>query len=84
MGVGTNKKFYVEEGTGFNDITPIRATTTNTATFSATASSSTITVTDTAHGAIAGDYVTFSDAVSLGGNVTADVLNQGIRDPDGS
>jgi len=76
MGIGTNKKFYVEEGFGYNDITPIRSTTTNAATFSATASSSTITVTDAAHGALAGDYVTFSDAVSLGGNVTAEILNQ--------
>ena len=76
MGIGTHKKFYVEEGFGYNDITPIRSTTTNAATFSATASSSTITVTDTAHGALVGDYVTFSGAVSLGGNVTADVLNK--------
>jgi hypothetical protein len=38
--------------------------------------SSTITVTDTAHGAVTNDFVTFSGASSLGGNITAEVLNQ--------
>ena len=33
-------------------------------------------VTDTAHGAVEGDFVTYSGAASLGGNVTAAVLNQ--------
>ena len=45
-------------------------------TFSATNGSSTITVSCDSHGAVTGDFVTFSDAVSLGGNITADVLNQ--------
>lgn len=36
----------------------------------------TIIVTDTSHGANAGDFVTFSGAAALGGNITADVLNQ--------
>ena len=44
--------------------------------FSATNASSTITVTDTDHGAVEGDFITFSNAVSLGGLITADVLNQ--------
>ena len=34
------------------------------------------TVTDNTHGAVVGNFVTFSDAASLGGNVTAAVLNQ--------
>lgn len=77
LGVGTHLKFYLEQGGIYNDITPIRATTAaGDVTFSATNGSSTITVTDTDHGAIANDFVTFSGAVSLGGNVTADVLNQ--------
>jgi len=76
MGVGTNLKFYVEVGEAYYDITPLRATTTGTATFAAVDGSSTITVSDNAHGCIPGDFVTFSDAVSLGGNVTAAVLNQ--------
>ena len=45
-------------------------------TFAATNGSSTITVTDTNHGANENDFVTFSGAVSLGGQITADVLNQ--------
>ncbi len=76
LGVGTNLKFYIEEGGSLNDITPIRATTTNAATFAATNGSSTITVTDNSHGAVSGDFVTFSGAASLGGNITAAVLNQ--------
>ena len=77
IGVGTNLKFYVELGGAYNDITPIRTTTSAGAvTFSATDGSSVITVTNTSHGAIADDFVTFSGAASLGGNITAEVLNQ--------
>ena len=46
------------------------------ATFAAVNGDATITVTEVDHGASVGDYVTFSGAVSLGGNITADVLNQ--------
>ena len=77
IGVGTNLKFYVESGGGYNDITPLRATTAaGDVTFAAVDGSTTITVSDTAHGAVEGDFVTFSDAVSLGGQIIADVLNQ--------
>ena len=76
LGVGTHLKYYIEEGQAFYDITPIRATTTNGITFAATNGSSTITATDSTHGAVQGDFVTISGAVSLGGNITADVLNQ--------
>ena len=77
LGVGTNLKFYVNEGIDFNDITPLRATTSaGDVTFAATNGSSTVTVTDASHGAVANDFVTFSDAASLGGNITAPVLNQ--------
>ena len=77
LGLGTRFKLYIQEGTSYNDITPIRSTTgAGDVTFAATNGSSTITVTDTAHGANEGDFVTFSDAASLGGNVVAAVLNQ--------
>ena len=76
LGVGTHLKYYIEQGQAFYDVTPIRATTTNGITFAATDGSSTITATDSAHGAVQGDFVTISGAVSLGGNITADVLNQ--------
>jgi len=76
LGIGSHLKYYIEEGQIFNDITPIRSTTSaGDVTFAATNGSTTITVTDQAHGAIAGDFVTFSDAASLGGTITAAVLN---------
>ena len=75
LGVGTHLKYYIEEGGTFNDITPIRSSTTNSTTFSATNGSANITVTESNHGAAESDFVTFSQAVSLGGNVTAAILN---------
>ena len=76
LGIGTTNKYYIEEGGTYNDVTPVRKTSTNSITFGATDGSSTITVTDSSHGAVNGDFVTFSSAVSLGGNITATVLNQ--------
>ena len=76
LGVGTHLKYYVEQGQAFYDVTPIRKTSTNSITFAATDGSSTITATDTGHGAVQGDFVTIAGAVSLGGLVTAAVLNQ--------
>ena len=77
LGVGTHLKYYVQDGSAFNDVTPIRSTTSaGDVTFSATNGSSEITVADTAHGAVKNDFVTFSGAASLGGNVTAAILNQ--------
>ena len=82
VGVGTNLKFYIESGGAYNDITPIRSTVTiNNNPFALTAST-TVTVTDTAHGAYTGDFVTFSAATDIGGggtNVTASVLNQNFQ-----
>jgi hypothetical protein len=76
VGAGTSKKFYVIEGDVPYDITPIRLTTTGTATFTATDGSSTLSITDVAHGAYLGDFVIYSNATTLGGNITALVLNQ--------
>ena len=79
LGVGTNLKFYIQNSTGgtFYDITPIRLTTAaGDVTFAASNGSTTLTVTDAAHGAQAGDFVTYSGAVSLGGAITAAVLNR--------
>jgi len=79
LGVGTNLKFYIQNSTGgtFHDVTPLRVTTAaGDVTFAATNGSTTLTVTDVAHGAQAGDFVTYSGAVSLGGVITATVLNK--------
>jgi hypothetical protein len=79
VGVGTNLKFYIENGGAYYNITPIRETATiNNNPFALTAST-TVTVTDTSHGCSTGDFVTFSGAVDIGSggtNVTAAVLNQ--------
>ena len=76
LGLGTTNKYYIESGGTFNDVTPERKTSTNSITFAATDGSATITATDSSHGAVVGDFVTISGAVSLGGNITASVLNQ--------
>ena len=77
IGVGTSLKYFIEDGGVFYDITPIRETTgAGDVTFSASQGSSVVTVTDTNHGAREGDFVTFSGAASLGGAITANVLNQ--------
>ena len=81
VGLGTNLKYYIAlaGGGSYNDVTPIRASSTiNSNPFAITAST-TATVTDTAHGCVTGDFVTFSGATdigSVGTNVTAAVLNQ--------
>ncbi len=72
----TSLKLYIIDGIVPIDITPIRLTTTNTATFAAVDGSTTITVTDPSNGVYENDFVIFSGAVSLGGAITADVLNQ--------
>jgi len=151
IAIGTHLKFYIENGGGYNDITPLRATTSagdvtflasadqlngaidaddttitiadstgfptagkilidsevisytsitsntlngctrgdskivvgvSTSTTAATHSSGaavtcfTIVVTDNSHGAEVNDFVTFSGAVALGGNIDAEMLNQ--------
>ena len=78
IGIGTSLKYYINQDSGlFNDVTPLRITTSaGDVTFAATNGSSVITVTDAAHGAVVNDFVTFSGAASLGGNITAAVLNQ--------
>lgn len=78
LAIGTNLKYYIQNGPNglVYDVTPLRFTTgAGEATFAATTGSPIITVTDIAHGAQAGDFVTFSGAVSLGGNITAAILN---------
>ena len=76
-GVGTSEKYYINEGGQYYDITPLRVTTAaGDVTFTALNGSAVLTVTDAAHGAVVNDFVTFSGAVSLGGNITAAVLNQ--------
>lgn len=76
LATGTDRKVYVSVGGSWFDITPLRSTTSaGDVTFSASSGSAVITVTHTDHEAVQGDFVTFSGAVSLGGQITADILN---------
>ena len=76
LGIGTDKKLYIEVGGIFYDITPLKDTSVNTTTFTATTGSSTLVVVDSGSDTNTGDFVTFSGATTLGGNITAAVLNQ--------
>ena len=67
IGVGTHLKFYIENVGNYNDITPLRSTVTLSNPFTTTAGSAVVTVTDANGGYINGDYVTFSNASTVGG-----------------
>jgi hypothetical protein len=76
LGIGTHVKYYVNNGlTEYYNITPIRKTTnpmTNNP-FASTSGSTTIVVTDSTHGAVLGDYVTFSGATTFAGIPASDL-----------
>ena len=60
VGLGTNLKYYIEQGGSFNDVTPIRTTTTLGANPFTGNGTTTVIVTANSHGAVNGDFVTFS------------------------
>ena len=66
--LGTNRKVYAFYGGAWGDITPIRDT--GSCTFTTTNGSTTVVVNDTAHGAIEGDFVTFSAVTGNPGGIT--------------
>jgi hypothetical protein len=80
LGVGTNLKYYIEQGGAYNDITPIRATFTNSSSpstancISTTNGSNVVTVNYSNYGGISGDFVTISGATAVGG-IAATALN---------
>jgi len=80
LGVGTNLKYYIEQGGGYNDITPIRVTYTHSTSpstdnmFSTTNGSNVVTVTLTGYGGVDNDFVTISGATAIGG-IPANELN---------
>jgi len=67
IGVGTNLKFYVNQGGPYYDITPIRYTVTLNNPFTTVNASTVVTVTAASSGAVLGDFVTFSGASAVGG-----------------
>jgi hypothetical protein len=76
VGVGTNEKFYIERGASYYDITPFTEALALTDPFTATDGLAVVNVYQASHGYSTGDYVIFYSATSLGGNITAAVLNQ--------
>jgi hypothetical protein len=80
LGVGTNLKYYIEQGGDYNDVTPIRATFTTASSpttnniITTTNGSNLITVNYANYGGITGDFVTISGAVAVGG-ISATELN---------
>jgi hypothetical protein len=81
LGVGTNLKYYIEEGGDYNDVTPLRTTFTAVTTpntvncISTTNGSNVVTVTIAGYGGLTGDFVTVSGANAVG-SITASDLNQ--------
>lgn len=67
LGIGTELKYYIERGGSMYDITPIRATITQSNPFTTTNASTNVLVTIPSHGASIGDFVTFSGAGAVGG-----------------
>ena len=69
LGVGTNLKFYVEDGGDYYDITPLRETNANPgAGITLTASGTTLTVSDPAADSLqANDFITIAGADPIGG-----------------
>ena len=68
--VGTNLKYYIKRGGAYYDITPIRSTVVLTNPFTTFLGSAVVRVDDLAHGALEGDFVTFSGATAVGGTTS--------------
>ena len=77
LGVGTNLKYYVEQGGTYNDITPVTFTSANVANaFTITSGSNSMVIVDGGYSPSVGDYLTISNAASIStSNVTATILN---------
>lgn len=78
LGVGTEVKYYIEQGGTYNDITPVVFTSANVANaFTITNGSNVLTVVDSSYQPSVGDYLTISNAATIStSNITAAVLNK--------
>lgn len=76
VGVGTNLKFYIQDGGSYFDITPYRTAVIPLTDCFTTYGTTTVQVTDVAHGCVTGDFVHIDNVVSSGGDVN------GIPDAD--
>lgn len=76
LALGTHLKLYIEEGTSYNDVTPVRRTVNLTSgSLETTAGSSVIAVMDNGHGAITNDYIRVTNATGFDG-IPADEINK--------
>jgi hypothetical protein len=79
VSAGTHLKFYIIQDSVYNDITPIRLRSSSVVLndpFTVTTGSFTVTVADIAHGAEAGDWVTFTGSADVGGVPALDLNKQ--------
>ena len=75
--VGTNKKLYTFAQGAWYDITPTRSSGNSITQFETTAASSDVSVTDAAHGAIEGDFVTITSATAPSSSSITDAQLEG-------
>ena len=74
IGIGTHVKYYIFDGSDYEDVTPIRDTETLGANpFASTNGLTTLVVTDTAHGASMDDYIVVSGATGFAGILAAEL-----------
>jgi len=75
LAIGSSQRFYIEEGGTFNNITPLRKTSSlgSNPITTGDAGSGEITVTDTAHGAVLNDFVTLAGATLTDGITTGEI-----------
>ena len=68
VGVGTTSKLYVNQGSSYHDITPLRLSATlGTNPVATVDETAVVTISHTSHGAVIGDYVTIASATATGG-----------------
>jgi hypothetical protein len=79
LGVGTNLKYYIEQGGEYNDVTPLRVTYTHSSSpstdnmFSTTSGSNVVTATLSGYGGVDNDFVTISGSAAVGGIPAAEL-----------
>jgi hypothetical protein len=74
LGIGTHLRYYINYGSTYHNITPLRTTTTLTNPFITTINSSVVKVVAALHGVSAGDIIIFSNATTTGG-INASTFN---------
>ena len=73
--LGTDRKIYVYQSGDNQDITPIRSTEALVNAITTTNTSNVVTITDTSHGALQGDFVTLSSVSTDVGGIPAATLD---------